>query len=81
MVDGDAVSGFVFRHADGSEYGARPTPTTSEVFAKAFAGLTRRGFPVKDVKPVLEGMRSHTGQGASVQDVVRVALRELTPGW
>lgn len=77
LIDGDAVSGFVFRHADGREYGARPEPAAAEVYAKAFAALTHLGFQSKLVRPVLERVRSRVGPVA-VQDVIKAALRELT---
>lgn len=78
LIDGDAVRGFSFRHADGTEYGAPPAATTSDVFAKAFADLVHSGFQSKHVRPALERVRSHVGPAPTAQDVVRAALRELT---
>ena len=77
IIEGDAVSGFVFRHADGSAYGARPTPTTAEQFTLAFNGLTYSGYTEKQARAALARVRSHMGEGATAKDIVVAALREL----
>ena len=81
LIDGDAVRGFTFRHADGSEYGERPKPGVSESYAKAFAALTHMGFQSRQVRPVLQAIRSHVGAPETAQEVIRVAVKELTAGF
>lgn len=79
LIDGDAVSGFVFRHADGRPYGARLSVDAADTFAKAYSALMHLGFKSKHVRPALEDVRSHVGPTATLEAVIRAALELLTP--
>lgn len=79
LIDGDAVRGWCFRHADGSVYGSQPDVLASDAFAAAFGALTHYGFQTQPVQQALEEVRSHVGAAATAGDVIRAARLRLTP--
>jgi len=44
VVEGSASGVLIFRHADGTPYGALPAPHSAEIFAKVFRALTLMGY-------------------------------------
>jgi hypothetical protein len=44
VVEGTPSEGLVFRHADGTVYGAAPSPRNAELRAKAYRALTLMGY-------------------------------------
>ena len=81
LVEGDSVADLRFRHADGTEYGKRP-PGGEEValFASVFSALRHMGFRETEAKRALAEVRSRVGREATLEEVLRLALRVATDG-
>ena len=80
MVEGTATTGFAFRHADGSAYGAGAvSPRAAEARAKAFRALTVMGFRQSEARLAVDRAHTHVGPLATTEVILRRALAELTP--
>jgi Holliday junction resolvase RuvA-like protein len=80
LIEKDAARGFRFRHADGSPYGDVLQPQVLEVQTKLFSALRHLGFKEREGRAVLAELLTDTEiQGASLQALLREALRRLRP--
>lgn len=77
VIDGTASTGFVFRHADGSEYGQIAAPERADVSARVFQALRRMGFNETQARRALEQARVHVGSTATLEDLLRAALARV----
>jgi len=77
-ITGRAASGFVFRHADGSEYGLFAGAERAEQCAKVFQALRNLGFKEVQSRRAIEAISAHVGAGASVATLLRAAIAWLT---
>jgi hypothetical protein len=78
LIEKDPQGGVVFRHADGSVYGAALQPQALAARAKLFSALRHLGFKEREVRVVLAELRAEPGlEGGSLQDELREALRRL----
>jgi Holliday junction resolvasome RuvABC DNA-binding subunit len=75
-VDGDAGD-LAFRHADGTPYGELPSAASTELRAKAYRALTAMGYRETEAKRALARMPARPS--ANLEQLVRLALRELAP--
>ena len=77
LIEGSVSTRLVFRHADGTAYGAAVSPRVASVYEEAFSGLRRLGF--REGGAALDRAR---GGGllanAAVEHVLRAALATLT---
>ncbi|MBC8423006.1 hypothetical protein H8E07_02680 [bacterium] len=76
-IEGRHSTGFIFRHADGTAYGATVCPETAQVMSDAFSALRGLGFAETESRRALDFVRTHVGRDASLDDVLRQALRAL----
>lgn len=74
LVEGASIKDIVFRHADGTVYGKTPDTEKIAVYELAFGGLRKMGFKQTETKRFLARVRSQLGAGASLEEVVRLAL-------
>jgi hypothetical protein len=76
MIDGAWSSGFDFRHADGTPYGARalPDPTKSEAARIAFSALCNSGYRQSEARAAVEAIRGRITPDMPVAEVVRLAF-------
>ena len=76
VIGGSYSSGFIFAHADGTEYGT-PTawPARSKVLAEALQVLMALDFKQRDAQKMVDRAMPHVGHDATVEEAVRVALR------
>src|SRR5690606_2074735 len=80
LIEGRASTGFRFRHADGTDYGAPPAPADVALFRDVFLGLRGLGYGEKVVRQAIERVRPQVvGRGATAESVLRLALAELRP--
>lgn len=88
VIEGDATSGWKFRHADGTSYGAAVSAPEAEACTKVFAALRRLGFKESACRRALEQVRRDRQTHASaagaeaklaVEQWLRAALAVLTP--
>lgn len=76
VVEGTAVEGFSFRHADGSPYGARlAIPEPVDVAHQVFTGLTNMGFKQTEARRRIARVQA-AGAPADLDTFLRRALRE-----
>lgn len=75
LITGRCSSGFVFRHADGSSYGAQLSVNDAKIFADAFSALKWLGFKEGESRAALDGLRTHVGM--TTERVIREALAVL----
>jgi hypothetical protein len=80
VIEGTPSTGLRFTHADGSRYGSLESAAASEIAEKAFLGLRNLGLREKEVREVLKRVMQSNDDAASVQQVLRAAIGELTPG-
>jgi hypothetical protein len=84
LIEGDAVSGWTFRHADGTVYGGAPRVPQIDVAVKVFRGLCTLGFKHRDARRAVDDavreMKTRVGADISCESVLRESLRMLTPG-
>jgi Holliday junction resolvasome RuvABC DNA-binding subunit len=67
-----------FQHADGSEYGARDaSPAVADTRARVFQALRTLGFREAESKLALSRASLDVGPNATVETLLRRALREL----
>jgi hypothetical protein len=82
VIAGDAATGWVFRHADGTAYGAPATAQQVDVSVKVFRGLCSLGFKQGEARRALDHvtqqMQPHVGTAMTAERMLRDALRVLT---
>jgi Holliday junction resolvasome RuvABC DNA-binding subunit len=76
MVEGNATD-LVFRHADGTPYGARVTSATTDAYQAVFAALRNLGFREREARGVISELR-HEGTDPRVEPLLRAALARLS---
>lgn len=76
LVEGDASSGLVFRHADGALYGRVESPAVAEVYQKAFVALRGLGFRETEARRTLDQVRREN-DARDVESVLRRGLAVL----
>jgi len=74
-IEGRASEGFVFRHADGSEYGRIESPQRADEAALVFRTLRQNGFKETDARRAVEATRGHEG---NLESRLRAALELLS---
>lgn len=75
VIRGDAVSGFVFEHADGRAYGSsRVAAGLARVLASAEGALRSFGLGAHEARAMVDRIRSSVAEGASLDEVVHAAL-------
>jgi hypothetical protein len=80
LIDRDRDGATIFRHSDGTAYGSPTAPRLIDAHAKIFSALRQLGFREGEVKTVLAELRSDAElHGASVQHLLREALRRIRP--
>ena len=73
-IDGTGAAGFVFRHADGTPYGAALSPLAVDMVREALGALEHMGFkPTRARALVDEGLRAGAPESAAA--LLRAALR------
>jgi hypothetical protein len=78
IIEGDAMSGLGFKHADGTAYGADVDPERADVMTDLFQALVGLGFRQRDSRWAVDQARAHVGdRGGSFDAVMRYALRRL----
>jgi hypothetical protein len=78
VVEGAPSDGLGFRHADGTPYGAAPSPRSAELRAKAYRALTLMGYRESQARRALaEVPVNSTG---SLELIIRQALGVLAFG-
>jgi hypothetical protein len=77
IIEGDAVHGFRFYHADRTAYGATTAPGRTVAWADAFSMLRNLGYKEGEIRSALEAIRSTVHVEADTEAVVRAALAEL----
>jgi hypothetical protein len=78
IIDGRASAGFVFRHADGSRYGAVVDPHAAGVQGEAFRALRSLGFRESEAKSALAHVQEHSpSTGNTTEGILRAALSVL----
>jgi hypothetical protein len=75
VVEGVPSAGLLFRHADGTPYGAAPSPRDAELRAKAYRALTSMGYREAEAKRALAEVPGNSN--GSLELIVRRALGEL----
>jgi hypothetical protein len=76
-VEGNAQTGFVFRHADGSSYGHPASLPAADATARAFGALKQMGFKETEARRALADSSTHVGGTGGFEDVLRAALARL----
>ena len=74
VIEGTAADGFVFRHGDGTPYGADIHPSTLDHASQAQAALQRMGFTSKQARDRIDKALRHEAP-ASFIELMRAALR------
>jgi 5-methylcytosine-specific restriction endonuclease McrA len=74
LVEGDADGTLVFRHADGSAYGAAERATAAQTLADAFAGLKSMGWNPSEARQAIDSVRPHVGPDEPLERVLRRCL-------
>jgi len=78
IIEGRVSTGLVFRHADGTPYGAVVDPRIAEAHTQAFRALRALGFRESEAHRALERVRATTPVGnASTEQVLRAALAAM----
>ena len=77
LTEGTPSTTVTFRHADGTPYGAAPSPANAEIRAKAFRALTHMGFRESEAKHAL--VRVPAEPPVTLASLIRETLRELAP--
>ena len=80
LIEGDARSGWRFRHADGTAYGTAPAPQLVDVAVKVFRGLCALGFKQGDARKALDHVtrQTHLGAAMTTERMLRDAVLFLT---
>jgi hypothetical protein len=77
VIEGRASERLAFFHADGTPYGAAPSPDVAELKTKAFQALRQMGFKETETRRALDAVKSHVGT-LTLEMIVRQALAVLT---
>ena len=77
VSEGTSSAALTFLHADGTVYGASPSPASADVRAKAYRALTQLGFRESEAKRALARIPSNANM--TLEHLVRRTLRELAP--
>ncbi len=81
LIDGSWSRGFVFRHADGTPYGApRLAAGRADVLHVVFSALSKSGFRESEARQAIDAIRSRVGPDTTVEQAARmgfIAAREL----
>jgi hypothetical protein len=77
--EGDSARDVRFVHADGTTYGQSPNAEEVGLMNHAYGALRQMGFGETESKRALGSVRSHVGRTARLEDIVRAALRALSP--
>jgi RuvA, C-terminal domain len=80
LVEGDAEGELTFRHPDGSVYGTDANPQIVSVHGAAYGALRQLGFKETESKQALARVRSLGGPNRTLEEVIRLALSELSTG-
>jgi hypothetical protein len=78
LIEGKTSSGLIFRHADGSPYGAALSPATADASARAFQALRGLGFREGEVRRAMSEAAQLVSGSANVEALVRHCLRGFT---
>ncbi|MCK6547606.1 hypothetical protein L6R52_17280, partial [Myxococcota bacterium] len=76
-IEGRASTGFVVRHADGTDYGGDVVTRSQGVMADVFLALRALGFRETESRRALAATHTHVGTNANFEDVLRAALAAL----
>ena len=77
LVEGTPSTGLTFRHADGTAYGASPSPASADARAKAFHALRQMGLRESEARHALGGVPFD--RTLTLESLLRLTLRELAP--
>ncbi|MBI2894277.1 MAG: hypothetical protein HYY06_12060 [Deltaproteobacteria bacterium] len=77
IAEGEAPD-LVFRHADGTRYGAEPEPESLSTHQMVRSALVNMGFRAHEAKNALAAVRSRVAPGATFEELLRAALGEAT---
>ena len=77
VVSEGTSSVLTFLHADGTAYGASPSPASADVRAKAYRALTQLGFRESEAQRALARIPSNAN--LTLEQLVRRTLRKLAP--
>jgi hypothetical protein len=77
IVEGRVSTGLTFRHADGSAYGAPPSPKAQDLQTKLFAALRGMGFGERETRRALEAVRRRHAEALDAAVLLRAALTTL----
>src|SRR5690606_32272009 len=76
VIRGAYSSGLTFEHADGRPYGSPAvSPAKASVLATALELLVGLGFKHREAQSMIDRVRTHVGEEATVEDALRAALR------
>ena len=77
VIDGTYSTGFTFAHGDGIAYGApNASPARSKVLAETLQVLMALDFKQREAQRMIDRARPHVGRDATVEEAVRVVLRQ-----
>jgi hypothetical protein len=80
LIQRDDKGRILFFHGDGTPYGHALEPHALDVQAKLFSALRNMGFKESELRAVLAELRREDClRGASIQDLLRQALRRIRP--
>jgi hypothetical protein len=80
IIEKDASGRVRFYHGDGTPYGQALEPQALDAQTKLFSALRNMGFKESEVRAVLAELRRDDSlRGASIQDLLRKALRRIRP--
>jgi hypothetical protein len=78
IIEGRPSTGLVFKHADGTPYGAVVQAAAAERNAQVFAGLRTMGFKERDCRMAVDRCSKDLAPTASREEMLRAALGMLT---
>jgi len=78
IVGGRVSTGLTFRHADGSTYGALPSPAAQDLQTKLFSALRGMGFGERETRRALDQLRLQFAEENNASVLLRAALATLT---
>lgn len=74
VIEGTASGGFIFRHADGTSYGAEPIPAAVELAQQALVALASMGFKQGQARALVDSVL-RAGPPHDLAGFVHAALR------
>jgi hypothetical protein len=77
-IEGTAPDAIRFRHADGTDYGAAPSPNGADVQLRAYRALRTLGFSEREARLALHRSATHVGEDAELEPLLRHAIGLLT---